>query len=133
MVVAEGHGIPVSIAIYSATPHEVKLAEPTLKRLDRKFKGCIEHLVADKAYDSLPLRQRLAKQGIELVAPQRSNQLRKVQDGRALRRYRRRWKIERTNAWLQNFRRVTVRWDRKTEIYLAFVRLACILIAIRHL
>jgi IS4 transposase len=43
-----------------------------------------------------------------------------TQDGRALRRYRRRWKIERTFAWLGNFRHLVVRYDRSLTIYSVF-------------
>lgn len=133
MVVTDGEGIPLATAIYSASPHEVKLAESTLKCVNRKFRRSIDHLVGDNAYDSLDLRKRLAQQGIELVAPHKSNRVNPVQDGRALRRYKRRWKIERTNAWLYNFRRIVTRWERRPEIFHAFVKVACIIIVMRHL
>ena len=91
-------------------------------------------VIADKAYDSDPLRERLAERDIELVAPHRRNRVRpKTQDGRALRRYRRRWKVERTFSWLQNFRRLVVRYERHSRIFLAFVHVACMLITLRHL
>lgn len=133
MVVAEGHGIPVALAVHSASPHEVKLAESTVNLIDRKFRKCMGHLVGDNAYDSLSLRFRLKSQGIHLVSPHKSNRVNPVQDGRALRRYKRRWKIERTNAWLQNFRRVTTRWDRSDQIFSGWTKIACILITLRHL
>jgi transposase len=53
-------------------------------------------------------------------------------DGRKQRCYRRRWKIERTNAWLLSFRRLTVRYDHKLEHYRAFVYLACALITLQR-
>lgn len=56
-----------------------------------------------------------------------------VQDGRALRRYKRRWIVERSNAWPHIFRRVATRYDRDIHIYTAFVLIACILIALRRL
>ena len=60
-----------------------------------------ERVIADKAYDSDPLRQALHERGMELICPHRANRKRaKTQDGRKLRRYRRRWRIERTFAWL---------------------------------
>ena len=91
-----------------------------------------EHLIGDKAYDSDPLDARLAEQGIELIAPHRANRTRlKTQDGRPLRRYKRRWKVERLFAWLQNFRRVLVRHEYHAENYLGFVHLGCILILLR--
>jgi transposase len=133
MILADGEGIPVAVGVHSASPHEVKLAEPTIKKLDKGFRDCMEHLVADNAYDALPLRKRLKRQGIELISPHKSNRVNPVQDGRRLRRYRRRWKIERTNAWIQNFRRLVTRWERSPQIFLAFLKLACIIIVIRHL
>jgi len=58
------------------------------------------------AYDSEKLDAELRQYGIEVIAPHRSNRKNRTQDGRRLRRYRRRWKIERLFAWLQNFRRL---------------------------
>lgn len=86
-------------------------------------------MIGDGAYDSDPLDAQLRAQDIELIAPHRSNRVKPAtQDGRPLRRYKRRWKIERLNAWLQNFRRVTVRYERVAENYLGWLHLACILI-----
>lgn len=91
-------------------------------------------LIGDKAYDSDLLDQRLATEwGIELVAPHRANRKRApTQDGRVLRRYKRRWKIERLFAWFQQFRRVVVRYEYKLQNYLGFVKLAAIKILLRQ-
>jgi len=79
-------------------------------------------IIADRAYDSDPLRRRWHKRGIELIAPYRRWKRRQpFRDGRKLRRYRRRWKIERTMAWLGNFRRLQVRQDRILSVFEAFV------------
>jgi transposase len=111
--------------------HEVKLVEKTLD--DRLVDENPERLIGDRSYDSDPLDEKLAKQGILLIAPHKSNRKKpKTQDGRELRRYRRRWKVERLFAWLQNYRRVLVRYDCFLENYLAFVHLACIVIFIRN-
>ena len=91
-----------------------------------------ERLIGDRAYDSDLLDEKLAKHGILLIAPHKSNRKKpQTQDGRVLRRYRRRWKVERLFAWLQNYRRILVRYDRFLENYLAFVHLACILIFVK--
>lgn len=132
MVVASGEGIPLGVYVASATPHEIKLIEPTLDKtaLLKNHEG---YLVADRAYDSDPLRDRLAQRGLELICPHKINRCKpKRQDGRKLRRYRHRWIIERTIAWLQNYRRVAVRWDRKVDIYRAFVHLACVMILLNR-
>jgi transposase len=90
-------------------------------------------MIGDKAYDSDPLDKQLQTAfGIELIAPHKANRKRaKTQDGRKLRRYKRRWKIERLFAWLQNFRRIVVRYEYHDENYLGFVHLACMLILLR--
>jgi transposase len=89
-------------------------------------------LIGDKAYDSDPLDACLAECGIELIAPHRSNRKKpKTQDGRPLRRYKRRWKVERLFAWLQNFRRILVRHEAYAGNYLGFVQLGCTIILLR--
>ena len=109
----------------------MKLVESTL---DKRFtEEMPERLIGDRAYDSDPLDASLQKQGIELIAPHKSNRKKPAtQDGRVLRRYKRRWKIERLFAWLQNFRRIQVRHDRSLENYLAFVLLGCMIIFLRN-
>lgn len=93
-----------------------------------------QRLIGDKAYDSDPLDQRLlTERQIELIAPHRRNRKKpKTQDGRKLRRYKRRWKVERLFAWLQNYRRILVRYDYKLCNYLGFVYLGAITIILRR-
>jgi transposase len=125
MVVVDGEGVPLGKQLYSASPNEVRLAEETLtsvqvtrRHIPGRPRQKPQRVIADRAYDSDPLRQRLAARGIELVAPHRGNRSKpRTQDGRALRRYRRRWKVERTFAWLGNFPRLVVRYDRSITIY----------------
>lgn len=89
--------------------------------------------VGDRAYDSDPLDAELRDTyGVELIAPNRSNRKVPTQDGRALRRYKRRWKVERLFAWLHNFRRIVVRWERHAVNFLGMVRLACMMILLRR-
>jgi transposase len=91
-------------------------------------------LIGDKAYDSDPLAQRLwEERRIALIAPHRRNRTRPpTQDGRPLRRYKRRWKVERLFAWLHNFRRLITRHERYAENFLAFLQLGCMCILLRR-
>lgn len=92
-----------------------------------------QRLIGDKAYDSDPLDETLAQDQIEMIAPHRANRKKTAtQDGRRLRRYRRRWKVERLFAWVQNFRRLVVRYEYHVENFLGFVHLGCILILLRY-
>jgi len=129
----------VGVSVHSASPAEVTLAEETLstvrvggKRGHPRQKP--ERIIADKGYDSDPLRTRLAERGIDLVCPHRCNRKKpKLQDGRKLRRYTRRWKIERSIAWFGRFRRLLTRWDRDVRIYTSFLHMACAIIVCRYL
>src|SRR4029453_7563608 len=123
--------LPVPVHVESATPHEVTLVKATIaQKLVLKRP---EHLVGDAAYESDQLDAELAQRGIELIAPHRRDRKRKTQDGRPLRRYRRRWKVERLFAWLQNYRRIVVRYERYPENFLGMLHLACWLILMRCL
>jgi transposase len=130
MAVADRSGLPLAVYAASASPHEVTLVGETLAQVLIAERP--ERLIGDKAYDSDPLDEELAEQGIELIAPHKSNRKKApTQDGRKLRRYKRRWKVERLFAWLQNFRRIAMRFDFHDANYLGFVHLGCIRILLR--
>ena len=124
MAIADRHGLPVAVDVASASPAEVKLVISTLEA--RFLPDLPERLIGDKAYDSDPLAAKLAEGAVELIAPHRSNRKVKTQDGRPLRRYCRRWKIERLFAWLYNFRRLVTRWESDVINFLGFVQLGCV-------
>ena len=131
MAIADRAGLPLAVWVDSASPHEVTLVETTL---DQSFLNEPPlRLIGDKAYDSDGLDARLRDQGIEMIAPHRENRNVQTQDGRPLRRYRRRWTVERLFAWLQNFRRLVTRYEYHGENFLGFVHLGCIIILLRHL
>ncbi len=132
MAIVDGNGLPVAGRTESASPAEVTLVEDTLDCL--WVPGYPKRLIGDKAYDSDPLDEELADQyGTEMIAPNRRNRIRRTQDGRPLRRYKRRWKVERLFAWLHNFRRLVVRWEYHAENFTAFFYLGCAVILLRHL
>lgn len=132
MAVTDGHGLPVSVLVASASPHEVTLVEAALAA--RFTQAHPERLLGDRAYDSDSLDERLRARGIEMIAPHRRNRKKpKTQDGRTLRRYKRRYEVERFFAWIQNYRRVLVRYERHVENFLGFVQLACVLMLLRPL
>jgi transposase len=111
MAVADRFGLPLAVCAASASPHEVTLVAATL---DSGFIDELpQRLIGDRAYDADPLDKALAELGIEMIASHRRGRTRaKTQDGRPLRRCRRRWKVERLFAWLGNFRHLVVRYER---------------------
>jgi transposase len=142
MVVVDGQGLPLRNHLQSASPAEVKLVVATLAaiRVGRRHRAGLPRqkpvrFIADRGYDSNPsLRNQLAARGIEETAPHRKN-LRKppTQNGRAVRRYKHRWTVERAFAWLGNFRRLIVRQDRSLILCQAFFHIACLMVVLRRI
>jgi transposase len=124
MLLVDGRGTPLGVDISSASPAEVQLIESLLDK--RVLRRRPKRLIYDRAADSDPLRKRLAKRCIELICPHRRGRKRPAtQDGRALRRYRRRWKIERSISWLFKYSRLLVRYERHDLILRGLIQLAC--------
>ena len=121
MVVVDGKGVPLGSTITSASPHEVTLVDAVMNQIKVPRNGPgrpktrPKRLIADRAYDSDDLRKKP-----------------KVQDGRKLRRYRKRWIVERTFSWIGNYRRLLVRHEKLLSIYTGFFHLACILITLKQ-
>lgn len=132
MILVDARGLPVSINTASASPHESKLVQGLFDFM--LTSAMPERIIGDKAYDSDALGDELGDKGIELIAPHRSNRSpeTKTQDGRPLRRYKRRWKVERTIAWLQHYRRLCIRWERSTTMFQGFLHLGCTMLLLKQ-
>jgi transposase len=133
MAIVNRRSLPLAVHVASASPAEVRLVEATLEA--RFLDALPPRLIGDKAYDSDPLDAQLADEfGIELIAPHRDNRVREAtQDGRALRRYKRRWVVERFFAWLHNCRRLVTRWERHVENFVGMLQLGCMRILLNRL
>jgi transposase len=116
--------------VESASPAEVKLVRQTV---DRRFtRARPQRLIGDRAYDSNPLDAEMEQLGIMMISPNRSG-TRQTQDGRVLRRYKRRWKIERAFAWLGFHRRLVTRYERYSTNFEALIHYACFFILFKLL
>jgi putative transposase len=122
----EGHGIPIGLTVAGANRHDMKLTKPTLESiLIRKPKTkplTPQNMCADKGYDFPEVRELLEDWGYTIHIPSRGEaRLRKRIPG-----YRaRHWVVERTHSWMNRFRRLLIRWEKKVENYLAMLHLAC--------
>ena len=132
MAVVDAGGLPIGLRVCTAGEHEVKQAEDTI--LECWTVELPERTIADRAFDSDALDQSLAEYGVEVIAPHRKNRRpeNKTQDGRKLRRYKRRWKVERFFSWLGNFRRLLIRHERKVRNYEGFAHLATLIILVKN-
>ena len=130
MAIADARGLPIAIGLASGPCHEAPLVQATLGR--RFVRGRLLRLIGDKAYDSETLDAALRKRGIDMIAPNKTNRRLQSQDLRKLRRYKRRWLIERVFAWLMRSRRLVIRYEHKAENFLGFLELACAVILLRR-
>ncbi len=132
MIMVDAKGLPIAVNTGSASPHESKLVEPLFDfMISVDFP---EKLIGDKAYDSDPLDLVMDEMGVEMISPHRANRKpeNKTQDGRKLRRYKRRWTVERTIGWLQNYRRLCIRWEKSTAMFQGFINLTCSILLIKQ-
>lgn len=132
MVLVDARGLPVAVDTMSATPHESQLVQGLFDFM--LTQETPERIIGDKAYDSDKLDEELAQRNIEMIAPHRGNRLSEniTQDGRPLRRYKRRWTVERTISWIQNFRRLCIRWEKSTKLFQGYLHLGCALLLLKQ-
>lgn len=132
MALADRDGLPLSVIVAAGNRHDVVLTDLTL---DAAFVPSLPpRLIGDKAWDSRILQARLAlERNVELIAPKRGGKRpsRRHQDGRALRRYKRRWRVESLFAGLKQMRRLATRWERKASNFLGLLQLGCSVIILR--
>lgn len=128
-VLTDAQGVPLVVILTGANVHDVKELLPLVDSIPA-VKGKRgpprthpERVQADTAYDSEAHRKALRQRGITPVIPHRNRE-----HGSGLGVYR--WFVERTISWLHNFRRLRIRWERRTDIHEAFITLAEALICL---
>jgi len=132
-LLVDGNGIPLAIVLDGANRHDMKLVERTLEAQQLVppdlAQGKQRHLCADKGYDYEEVRQILQAWGYIAHIPPRDEAQRIIQD---IPDYRaRRWVVERTHSWMNRFRRLLIRWEKKQDNYLAMIHLAFAFITFR--
>lgn len=132
-IIVDGQGLPIGMSVAAASVAECHMVQQTLDLFAEEIFP--DRLIGDKAYDSDALDEALAEVGLEMIAPHRKNRRpeNKTQDGRPLRRYRHRWIVERTFAWLGARRRLLVRWEKKLSNYVGFTLLGCLSLLLHRL
>lgn len=133
MGVTDANGLPIGLFIDSATPHEITLVKDTILHIFTPYLP--PQLIGDKAYDSDKLDMYLMNEfGIKLIAPHKANRKSSpTQDRRSLRKYKKRWKVERGFSWLQNFRRLVTRYEVKAKNFAMMAKLGCMMILLRYI
>jgi transposase len=126
-VVVDRQGIPLAVVLSAANVHDSRMMletvdaiEPIKRRVGRPRKRPAK-LHADKAYDSNPLREELRRRSITPRIARRG-----IESSERLGRHR--WVVERTLAWLNRYRRLRIRYERRADMHSAFLHIGCALI-----
>src|SRR5947199_8389053 len=131
-VVVDASGLPLGMAAAGADVSEQELLKPALDDVPVEVPPGTP-VIADKGHDSDRLRDELERDDYVPIIPHRKNRVKPSRnDGRRLRRYRHRWLMERTNAWLHCYRGVAVRWSHYTFMYVGMVYISFIHMALQR-
>jgi putative transposase len=126
-LLTDGGGVPIGLAVEGANRHDCKMARETVESIPvvrpEPTPAAPQGLCLDKGYDYDAVRDLLAEFGFTAHIRARGEEAKALKQEAGFRA--RRWVVERTHSWLNRFRRVLIRWDKKVQNYLAFLHLAC--------
>ncbi|GAC1563761.1 MAG: hypothetical protein NVS2B7_37730 [Herpetosiphon sp.] len=132
-LLTDGQGIPIGLAVDGANRHDMKLVRATIDSIviERPAPSAAQPqgMCLDKGYDYADVRATLEEFGFTAHIKARGEEAKELKEEAGKRA--RRWVVERSHSWMNRFRRILVRWDKKPENYLAFLHFACALIAFR--
>ncbi len=130
-LLVDGRGAPLSLIVAGANRHDVKLLAQTLDaivvRRPKPTRKRPQHLCVDKGYAGKPAEQEIRARGyIPHVPPKGTSKPRHRTQGKA-----RRWVVERTHSWMNNYRKLRVRYEKKAANFEALLHLAIAIICWR--
>ena len=125
--------MPIGLALDGANRHDMKLTRETVENIvverPQPSPQQPQGMCLDKGYDYQAVREILEEFGFTAHSRSRSEEAQEIKQEAGKRA--RRWVVERTHSWMNRFRRILIRWDKKPENYIAFLHFACALIAFR--
>lgn len=133
-LLTDGGGVPVGLAVEGANRNDFKMARETIESIpverpeptaDKPQGMCL-----DKGYDYDEVRDLLTAFGFTAHIRARGEEAKALKQDAGFKA--RRWVVERAHSWMNRFRRVLIRWDKKVRNYLAFLHLACAYITFRQ-
>jgi len=133
-LLTEGGGVPIGLAVAGANRNDFKMARATITSIPiTRLEPTPEQpqgMCLDKGYDYAEVRDLLAEFGFTAHIRARGEEAKALKEEAGFKA--RRWVVERTHSWMNRFRRVLIRWDKKGRNYLGFLHLACAYITYRQ-
>lgn len=131
-LLVDGRGAPLSLIVAGANRHDVKLLGLTLDaivvRRPKPTARRPQHLCVDKGYVGKPAEREMRERGYVPHVP--ANTINKAKRRRK-RGKGRRWVVERTHSWMNNFRKLRIRYEKKAANFEGLLHLATALICWR--
>ena len=134
-ILVDGKGVPLSLSVDGANRHDMKMSKATLQsiviyRPEPTIKSK-RHMCLDKGYDFPEVYELLEEYGYTIHIPLRGEKRRS--SSKVIPGYRaRHWVVERTHSWMNRFRRLLIRWEKKVENHIAMLHYACAWITYRR-
>jgi transposase len=126
----EGSGIPVGLAVDGANRHDMKLVRATLESIPverpQATPEAPQGLCLDKGYDFDEVRDLVRSFGFTAHIRTQGEEAKAIKQEAGFQA--RRWVVERAHSWMNRFRRVLIRWEKRVDTYLAMLHFACALI-----
>lgn len=133
-LLTEAQGVPIGLAVDGANRNDFKLVKETLESIPvarpPAEDGVAQGLCLDKGYDYDEVRELAQEFGYTAHIRSRGEEAQALK--RHVRRKARRWVVERTHSWLNRFRRILIRWEKKADNYLGLLHFACAIITYRR-
>jgi putative transposase len=134
-LLCEGEGIPIGLAVEGANRHDMKLTRATLESIavqrPEPSSRSKQNLCLDKGYDYDEVRDLAVEFGYTAHIKARGEEAQAIKHEAGFKA--RRWVVERTHSWMNRFRRILIRWEKKPENYLALLHFVCGCITYRKL
>jgi transposase len=126
-VLTDGGGVPLGLAVEGANRNDFKMARATIESIPverlEPSPATPQGMCLDKGYDFDEVRELLAEFGFTAHIRARGEEAKALKQEAGFNT--RRWVVERTQSWMNRFRRILIRWDKKVCNYLGFLHLAC--------
>ena len=133
-VLTDGGGVPVGLAVEGANRHDFKMVRETIESIPiarpEPSPDTPQGMCLDKGYDYDEVRDLLTEFGFTAHIRARGEEAKALTQEAGFKA--RRWVVERTHSWMNRFRRLLIRWDKKVRNYLAFLHMACAYITYRQ-
>ena len=129
-LLTDGNGVPVALAVDGANRNDFKLARETFENVvikrPRPTSDAPQNLCLDKGYDYDEVRDLADEFRFTAHIRSRGEEAKRIK--RRARFKARRWVVERAHSWMNRFRRILIRWEKRPDTYAAMLHLACALI-----